>query len=186
MRISTLWILDFSTIYLDHQTPNIRKMKDLQTLRFYWLRYEVSAIEELIDSSDGIDNFVFSYYYPATDHAGKPLQLVAYAHIVNAAHPDGIYSTYYDTLSDYEHKTQEICGPVILSNNVLSLTQMLELIDNPEKPDYLVLIPNVNSDRHVYYSVEAHYNDASAIGTAQKSALFGPPPKDTNPSPPAT
>ena len=162
-------------------------MKDLQTLRFYWLRYEVSTIEELIDSSDGIDNFVFSYYYPAADQAGKPLQLVAYAHMVNAAYPDGTYSTYDDTLSVYDNKTEDICGPVILSNNVLSLAQMLELIDNPDKPDYLVLVPNVNSDRHVYYSVEAHYNDASVTGnTAQKPALSGPPPKDTNPSPPAT
>lgn len=162
-------------------------MKDLQTLKFYWLRYEVSAIEELIDNSDGIDNFVFSYCYPATDHGSKPLQLVAYSHMINAEFPDGIYSTYYDTLSAYNHQTEEFSGPVILSNNMLSLAQMLELIDNPDKPDYLVLVPNVNSDRHVYYSVEAHYNDASATrSTAQKSALFGPPPKDTNPSPPAT
>lgn len=162
-------------------------MKDLQTLRFYWLRYEVSAIEELIDSSGGIDNFVFSYYYPAADQAGKPLQLVAYAHMVNAAHPDGTYSTYYDTLSVYNDKTEDICGPVILSNNMLSLAQMLELIDGTDKPDYLVFIPNVNSDRHVYYSVEAHYSEASAAGNAaQQSALSGPPPKDTNPSPPAT
>lgn len=161
-------------------------MKDLQTLKFYWLRYEVSAIEELIDSSDGIDNFVFSYYYPATDQAGEPLQLVAYAHMVNAAYPEGTYSTYYDTLSIYENNTEEISGPVILSNNILSLAQMLELIDIPEKPDYLVLVPNLSSDRHVYYSVEAQYNDASTIGNAQKPALSGPPPKDTNPSPPAT
>lgn len=162
-------------------------MKDLQTLRFYWLRYDVSTIQELIDSSDGIDNFVFSYYFPATDHGSKPMQLVAYAHMINAAHPDGVYSTYYDTLSIYNNKSEEICGPVILSNNMLSLAEMLELIDNPEKPDYLLLIPNINSDKHVYYSVEAHYNDASnTISTAQKSAMFGPPPKDTNPSPPAT
>ncbi|AMP98431.1 hypothetical protein AY601_1514 [Pedobacter cryoconitis] len=162
-------------------------MKDLQTLKFYCLRYEVSAIEELIDSSDGIDNFVFSYYYPAADQAGKPLQLVAYAHMVNSAYPDGIYSTYYDTLSIDDNKIEEICGPVILSNNILSLAQMLELIDYPEKPDYLILVPNVNSDRHIYYSVEAHYNNASVAGnTAQKTALFGPPPKNTNPSPPAT
>ncbi|MBB6271136.1 hypothetical protein HDF26_001563 [Pedobacter cryoconitis] len=110
-------------------------MEECQTLRFYWLKYEVSAIQELIQNSNGIDSFVFSYYFPKSPKESKPLQLVAYAHMMNSAHPDGVYSKHYDILSVYNDQTQEISGPIILSNNVMSLQQMEALINNPDEPN---------------------------------------------------
>lgn len=157
-----------------------------QTLEFYWLKYEVSAIKELIQNSEGIDRFVFSYYFPKSYDESKPLQLVAYAHMVNKAHPKGIYSKHYDVLSVYNLNTEEIGGPVILSNNIMPLEQMEGLINSPEKPDYLVFVPDINHNHSVYYTVKGYKYDQDADAFAQKPATLDSPPQETNPSPPAT
>ncbi|MBB5638193.1 hypothetical protein HDE68_004119 [Pedobacter cryoconitis] len=86
-------------------------MEESQTLRFYWLKYEVSAIQELIQNSNGIDSFVFSYYFPKSPKESKPLQLVAYAHMLNPAHPDGVYSKHYDILSVYNNPNETNPSP---------------------------------------------------------------------------
>ncbi|KIO77033.1 hypothetical protein TH53_11745 [Pedobacter lusitanus] len=162
-------------------------MEELQTLEFYWLKYEVSAIEELIQNSDGIDSFVFSYYFPKSANSVKLLQLVAYAHMVNKAHPKGVFSKTYDILSVYENQAETISGPVILSNNILSLQQMEALINKPEKPDYLIFIPHLDKDKHIYYRIRGYHTPAELEFAAQRMAVFAdPPPEQTNPSPPAT
>jgi len=154
-------------------------MKELQTLKFYWLKYEVSAIKQFIKNSPGIDEFVFTYYFPESYDQEKPLQLAAYTHMVNPSHPDGVYSTHYDILAiDHPHN-EEIGGPVLLSNNVISLTQMLAIIESPEKPDYLVFIPGEDQNKHVYYTIKG-YKHTSADDIAGDT-----PPDQTNPSPPA-
>jgi len=158
-----------------------------QMLEFYWLKYEVSAIQELIQNSDGIDSFVFSYYFPKSHHESKPLQLVAYTHMVNTAHPKGVYSKHYDILSVYNQNTEEISGPAILNNHVISLEQMEALINSPEKPDYLVFIPNMNHSKHMYYTIKGYKDYADVDTSAQKLAMFAArPAEQTNPSPPAT
>jgi hypothetical protein len=183
MRVSTQQDLYLSIIYLDHKLTNMKE----QTLEFYWLKYEAGAIRELIQNSDGIDSFVFSYYFPESYAESRPLQLVAYAHMVNQTYPEGVYSTYYDVLSVYHSNPEEISGPAILSNNMLSLEQMETLINSPEKPDYLVFTPHINQCKHIYYTIKG-YKDSEDGDSFEhhKASHDDPPPVQTNPSPPAT
>lgn len=158
-----------------------------KTLEFYWLKYEVSAIQQLIQNSDGIDSFVFSYYFPESYDESTPFQLVAYAHMVNQTHPDGVYSTNYDVLTIYNNSPEAISGPAILSNNIISIEQMEILINDPENPDYLVFTPHIHVNQHVYYTIKAYKDSGKANASAYNKTLFdGPPQEETNPSPPAT
>ncbi|MBB6108999.1 hypothetical protein SAMN05421821_103236 [Mucilaginibacter lappiensis] len=157
-------------------------MEEIQTLKFFWLKYEISAIQALINNSPGIDSFVFSYFFAATDDDSKPLQLISYAHMS----PPNQYSSYYDTLEDYNNNALELSGPLIMSNNIISLADMLLLINTADpdgdKPDYLVFIPNVNDTRHIYYDV----NRYKRSGTGDVHQPDPSAPINTNPSPPAT
>lgn len=157
-------------------------MEEIQTLKFFWLKYEISAIQALINNSPGIDSFVFSYFFAATDDDSKPLQLISYAHMS----PANQYSSYYDTLEDYNNNALELSGPLIMSNNIISLADMLLLINTPDpngdKPDYLVFIPDVNDTRHIYYDVQRYKRS----GTGDIHQPGASTPINTNPSPPAT
>jgi hypothetical protein len=158
-------------------------MKDMQTLKFYWLKYEISAIQTLINNSPGIDNFVFSYYLPDTTNISKPIQLVAYAYMS----PANQYSSNYDILSAYNNNALELSGPLIMSNNIISLADMLLLINPPgpagDNPDYLVFIPNISDGNHIYYDIKRYKRiDIGDIELVSENVV----PTNTNPSPPAT
>ncbi|WP_419701716.1 hypothetical protein [Mucilaginibacter sp. NFX135] len=157
-------------------------MEDIQTLKFYWLKYEISAIQTLINNSPGIDCFVFSYFFANTTDESTPLQLISYAHIS----PANQYSSYYDTLAIYDYSALDLAGPLIMSNNVISLADMLLLINTPDpdgdKPDYLVFKPDTNDSRHVYYNVDRY----KRTGTGDVHQPDPTAPINTNPSPPAT
>jgi hypothetical protein len=158
-------------------------MKDIQTLKFYWLKYEISAIQTLINNSPGIDSFVFSYYFPETTNEGKAMQLVAYAYMV----PANQYSSNFDILSAYKSNALELSGPFIMSNNIISVADMLLLINTPDaagdKPDYLIFIPNISDGNHIYYDVKRYKRaDIGDVELKSQSA----DPINTNPSPPAT
>ncbi|SEB15062.1 hypothetical protein [Pedobacter hartonius] len=162
-------------------------MKDIQTLKFYWLKYEVSDIREMINNSPGIDNFVFTYYFPNTADEDKPIQLIAYAHMDSKDPVEARYSDYYDTLEVYNSNALEAGGPLMMSNNILSLNSMQALINsmgpNGDKPEFLVFVPNVNNSGHVYYDIVAYTRRGG-----EESPLPGNGSiiDTTNPSPPAT
>jgi hypothetical protein len=159
-------------------------MEETQTLKFYWLKYEISAIQTLINNSPGIDCFVFSYFFANTDDQNTPLQLISYAHIS----PANQYSSYYDTLDIYDQSALDLAGPLIMSNNVISLADMELLINTPDpvgdKPDYLVFKPDTNDSRHVYYDVDRYKRASEGDIKLPGSVILDP--INTNPSPPAT
>ncbi|WP_025145817.1 hypothetical protein [Pedobacter jeongneungensis] len=157
--------------------------KERQTQKFYWLKYEISAIQSLILNSPGIDQFVFCYFFPETDGPAKPLQLIAYGYMAASNQ----YSSYFDKLEVYNNSALELSGPIILSNNIISLANILLLINTPDvngdKPDYLVFIPNVNQG-HVFYNVKRFKRiDTGDVELLHDNDLD---PIVTNPSPPAT
>ncbi|MEN0052084.1 MAG: hypothetical protein AAGC65_00375 [Mucilaginibacter sp.] len=158
-------------------------MKDIQTLKFYWLKYEISAIQALIYNSPGIDNFVFSFYLSNTTDENKGMQLVSYAFMT----PANQYSTNYDILTPYKNNALELSGPFIMSNNIISAADMLLLINTPDavgdKPDYLTFIPNISDGQHIYYDIK-RYKRIDVGDVEIKSQ--GASPVNTNPSPPAT
>ncbi|WP_183559328.1 hypothetical protein [Mucilaginibacter sp. SP1R1] len=161
-------------------------MKTIQTLKFYWLRYDVSVIEEMIANSPSIDNFVFSYYFPTTTDTDTPLQLIANAHM---SEPVAHYGSDYDILSVYKNNALELSGPVILSNNIIALADIQFLINTPDnnnlKPDYLVFVPDVTDTYHVYYNIQRYrkQDDGDVIVSLPNN---GGGDYNTNPSPPAT
>lgn len=157
--------------------------KEKQTQKFYWLKYEISAIQSLIQNSPGVDQFVFCYYFPETDQPSKPLQLIAYAYMAASNQ----YSSYFDKLEVYNNSALDLSGSIVMSNNIISLTDILLLINTPDvngdKPDYLVFVPNVNRG-HVFYDVKRF----KRIDTGDVELIFdnNTDPIFTNPSPPAT
>jgi hypothetical protein len=157
--------------------------KEKQTQKFYWLKYEISAIQSLILNSPGLDHFVFCYFFPETDQPTKPLQLIAYGYL-GASNQ---YSNYFDKLEIYNNSALDLSGPIILSNNIISLADILLLINNPDvngdKPDYLVFIPNVNRG-HVFYDVKRFKR--TDTGDVELVLDDDQDPIVTNPSPPAT
>lgn len=158
-------------------------MKDIQTLKFYWLKYEISAIQALINNSPGIDNFVFSFYLANTTDENKGMQLVSYAFMT----PVNQYSSNYDILTPYKSNALELSGPFIMSNNIISVADMLLLINTPDtvgdKPDYLTFIPNISDGQHIYYDVKRYKRiDVGDVEIGSQATL----PVNTNPSPPAT
>lgn len=161
-------------------------MKDTQTLKFYWLKYEISDIEELINNSPGIDNFVFSYYFPHTANEGKPIQLISYAHMYSEDPNEAHYSAYYDKLEVFNNNALEAGGPLILSNNIISLAAMQALINNRspqgDRPEFLVFVPNVNTSGHIYYDIVSY----TRHGGVEAQLPGDPVDTITNPSPPAT
>ncbi|HEY0174936.1 MAG TPA: hypothetical protein VGC08_01075 [Pedobacter sp.] len=161
-------------------------MKDTQTLKFYWLKYEVSAIQDMINNNPGIDNFVFCYYFPETENPGKQLQLIAYGHMDAEDPVKASYSKYYDTLEVYKNHALEVGGPLIMSNNIISVADMEALInttgEHNDKPEYLVFKPGIQDSGYIYYDIipySRHTGKDSELPT-------GPVPVNTNPSPPAT
>jgi hypothetical protein len=158
-------------------------MNNIQTLKFSWLKYEISAIQALINNSPGINNFVFSFYLPNTTTEDKAMQLVAYAFMV----PANEYSSKYDILSPYKNNASELSGPFIMSNNIISVADMLLLINTPDpigdKPDYLIFIPNISDSQHIYYDVKRYKRiDTGDVEIGSQATN----PTNTNPSPPAT
>ncbi|QIL38613.1 hypothetical protein G7074_04550 [Pedobacter sp. HDW13] len=157
--------------------------KEKQTQKFYWLKYEISAIQSLILNSPGIDQFVFCYFFPDTHKKDKPLQLIAYGYMADTNQ----YSSYFDKLEVYNNSALDLSGPIIMSNNIISLANIQLLINtadaNGDKPDYLVFIPNV-AQGHVFYNVKRFRR----IDTGDVELLYnnGLDPIETNPSPPAT
>lgn len=158
-------------------------MKDIQTLKFYWLKYDISAIQTLINNSPGIDSFAFTYYLPETNDESKPIQLVSYAYMV----PQNEYSARFDILTSYKNNAVELSGPLIMSNNIISIADMLLLINTPDtvgdKPDYLIFTPNISEGKHIYYDVKRYKRiDTGDVEMEQLNTE----PIITNPSPPAT
>lgn len=157
--------------------------KEKQTQKFYWLKYETSAIQTMIQHSPGIDQFVFCYLFPETDLADKPLKLIAYGYMASSNQ----YSSYFDHLEVYNNNALSLSGPIMMSNNIISLTNILSLINTPDengdKPDYLVFIPNVNRG-NVFYSIKSFKR--VDIGDVELFREINANPIFTNPSPPAT
>lgn len=147
------------------------------SLKFYQLSYQVSDILHMIGHYSGIDNFVFSYY---SAEPGLPLQLAAY---VRTCVGDVLsYSKDFDVLAAQGYSILEVTGPVILSNNFITIEVMNGLInslDNPDGEGYLVFTPALNDKQHVYYDVVA-YNTTDDIELQTGGT------STTNPSPPAT
>ena len=160
-------------------------MEETQTLKFYWLKYEIIAIQALIDSTPDLDCFVFSYFFANTTNQSTPLQLIAYGH---SAPPANQYSSYYDTLGVFDYSALDLAGPLIMSNNVISRAAMELLINTPDpvgdKPDYLVFKPDTNDGRHVYYNVDRYKRAGTGDIKLPGNAITDP--INTNPSPPAT
>lgn len=148
-------------------------------LNFSYLQYDVSAIEQFITASVGIESFVFTYYF--TD-SSNDIQLLAYAYLGDAAG----YATHYDELAVYGTDSLRMNGPLKLSNNVVSVDAIQSLI-NPGtgegSADFLVFTPNVNSENHVYYNITAYKYDNDRNRPPHR--IGGAGSVDTNPSPPA-
>jgi hypothetical protein len=157
-------------------------MKNL-SLKFYYSQYLVLDIEKMIAALPGIQNFVFSFY---SEEPTGYLQLVAYGQETD----DGgttKYSTFTETLKPFRNQALEVTGPVIMSNNYISLKNMQVLIgsgapDDSQKPDFLVFTPGLDSSNHVYYTVTAYQTNPDE----DKEESTEVPPVVTNPSPPAT
>lgn len=161
-------------------------MKDTQTLKFHWLKYEISDIEELINNSPGIDSFVFSYYFPHTSNPGKPIELISYAHMYSDNSNEAHYSSYYDKLEVFNNNALEAGGPLILSNNIITLAAMQSLINNTDphgdRADFLVFAPSINESGHIYYDILSYKRQ----GNGEVQLPGDPLDTITNPSPPAT
>lgn len=153
-------------------------MENPNKLKFLNLKYNVSEIDEMISTYDDINNFVFSYY--ATEpYTG--LQLVAFARLGTDCN-NVSYAPETNILTPYGDESLIPTGPVILSDNVVSIAQMKILINkltyqNNKRPDYLVFTPAISSAGHLYYLIQGSSND---------ELLIGSDPTPTNPSPPAT
>lgn len=157
-------------------------MTEIQTQKFYWLKYEVSAIQALINNFPDIDRFVFCYFFPNSTSHGKPLQLIAYGY---TPPPANAYTPYFDTLDVYDYSALELSGPIIMSNNIISKADILLLINTPDTttgdtPDYLLFIPNVTGG-HVYYDIKRFKR--TPTGDVRLGDIGG---INTDPSPPAT
>jgi hypothetical protein len=157
-------------------------MNETQTQKFYWLKYEISAIQTMITNSPGLDRFVFCYFFPRTTNQDKPLQLVAYGYMA----PTTQYSSYFDILDIYNNSALDLSGPIVMSNNIISLADILLLINTPDpagdKPDYLVFVPNIN-EGHVYYDIR-RFKRAEGGDIELPRDISNP--IATDPSPPAT
>lgn len=158
-------------------------MNETQTQKFYWLKYEISAIQTMITNSPGLDRFVFCYFFPNTTNEDRPLQLVAYGFMG----PTNQYSSYFNILEPYNNSAVDLSGPIVMSNNIISLADILLLINTPDpvgdRPDYLVLIPNVNAG-HVYYDIKRFKR--ADVGDVELPGNVITDPINTDPSPPAT
>lgn len=169
-------------IFIHYLSRYKNMLTEKQTQKFYWLKYEISSIQALILNSPGIDRFTFCYFFPETDQPAKPLKLIAYGYMA----PSNQYSSYFDRLEIYNNSALDLSGPIILSNNIISLADILLLINNPDangdKPDYLVFVPDVNRG-HVFYNVKRF----KRIDTGDVELIYDDEtPIVTNPSPPAT
>jgi len=156
-------------------------MKNL-SLKFYYSKYLVADIEKMIDNCPDINNFVFSFY------SGKPsgyMQLIVYGRMGTATSRNH-YSSFTETLKPFRGQALEIKGPVILSNNYITIEAMKLLIaaaenDESKKPDYLVFTPAVDATDHLYYSVTAYISTEEGDKATEADEHI-----ITNPSPPAT
>jgi len=147
-------------------------MSNTPTLSFSSLRYNVSEITQLVANTPGIESFCFCYFFPGgTDSIG----LVAYAYIeqTDSYNPD------YDTLDVDETDVLTINGPIVMTNNVISIEDVQNLIVNALPDDYLLFIPTVNADNDIFYHIKF------CQGTPD-GRVRGGGGDDTNPSPPAT
>jgi hypothetical protein len=155
-------------------------MKNHQ-LKFYYLKYSVAEIRNMITLCPQINNFVFAFYSEDPD---SYLQLIAFAR-VGSDSGDQQYSKLTHTLKPYRGQALEIDGPVIMSNNYIPITEMeglINAVDPTNAPDYLVFTPGLNSQNHIYYSV-AGFKKSDDLDTA---VLGDGGYTETNPSPPAT
>ena len=156
-------------------------MKD-RSLKFYYSKYLVTDIENMIAQCPNITNFVFSFY---SGKSAGYIQLIAYGQM-SMDRSKYEYSTYTETLKPFRGQALEIKGPVILSNNYISIEAMKELIgsgqdDTDLKPDYLVFTPNLDAQDHIFYTVTSYISTKDG-----DEAIEGDGQIVTNPSPPAT
>jgi len=152
-----------------------------QALKFYQLKYDVSVIEDMIDLIPDINNFVFSYY---SVDPGKAMQLIAYVR-TGLDCTDYAYSDRFNILEPFGYSVLELNGPVILSNNFISIATMKTLIGYVENGNrgepsagYLLFTPAISDTKHVYYTVQAYLGNLQLGKSGDSSS--------TNPSPPAT
>jgi len=153
-----------------------------RSLKFYYSKYLVTDIEKMIENCPGINNFVFSFY------SGKPtgyMQLIVYAQMSKETAKNE-YSSFTETLKPFRSQALEINGPVILSNNYISIEAMRLLLASSEndeaKPDYLVFTPALDASNHIYYTITSYQEDPEGDKLTETET----PPVITNPSPPAT
>lgn len=157
-----------------------------QSLKFFWLRYEVIDIQKMLADYPELDYFVFPYYFPETDDRSRAFQLISYAY--NRDESGDQYYGAGQVLPVFRNNALEVSGPLILSNNIISRAQMEAAIapsDIGTQPDYLVLIPNVNTANYVYYTLRRHLRIPNAPDP-QVPLPGGGIDLETNPSPPAT
>jgi len=153
-----------------------------RSLKFYYSKFPVADIEKMIKTCPEINNFVFSYY---SDEPADYLQLIVYAEM-GKDESKTQYSSYTETLSPFRGQALEITGPVIISNNYITIEAMNLLIgtaaeDSEKKPDYLVFTPGLDDTNHIFYSVTAFIKNDEGDKITE-----GPGYIITNPSPPAT
>ncbi|HEY0612861.1 MAG TPA: hypothetical protein VGD35_24455 [Chitinophaga sp.] len=158
-----------------------------QSLKFYWLQYEVADIVNMMVTNPDLDYFVFPFYIPGDEEeSGNGIQLIAYGY--NREDSGDTYSSNRDILAVYKHNSLEVGGPLIMSNNIVSKAQMEAAIapsSDGVTPDYLVLIPDVSETNFVYYKFRRHLRKPNAPDP-QVPVPNGTVPVETNPSPPAT
>lgn len=158
-----------------------------QSLKFYWLQYEVADIQNMMTTNPDLDYFVFPFYISGDEEeSGKGIQLMAYGY--NREDSGDTYSTNRDILPIYKNNSLEVGGPLIMSNNIVSKVQMLQAIapsSDGITPDYLVLIPDVSESNFVYYKFRRHLRVPNAPDP-QVPLPGGTPLVESNPSPPAT
>jgi hypothetical protein len=157
-----------------------------QSLKFYWLQYEVADILNMMATNPDLDYFVFPFYVPGDEEeSNNGIQLMAYGY--NREDSGDSYSSNRDILAVYKHNALEVSGPLIMSNNIVSKQQMIDAIApaNGITPDYLVLIPDVSETNFVYYKFRRHLRVPNAPDP-QVPVPGGTVPVETNPSPPAT
>lgn len=157
-----------------------------QSLKLYWLQYEVADIVNMMTTNPDLDYFVFPFYIPGDEEgSGNGFQLIAYGY--NREDSGDSYSSNRDILPVYKNNALQVSGPIIMSNNIVSKQQMLDAIApaNGVTPDYLVLIPDVSESNFVYYKFRRHLRVPNAPDP-QVPVPGGTVPVETNPSPPAT
>lgn len=148
----------------------------LQSLAFFRLEYAIDQVKYWLSQSD-MENFVFDFFFPATEDPNTPIYLCSFAQngqggFLNPYNPD--------LLAPYPGEVLLLGGPLKLTGSVVAEVEMQQLLDGTSPDDnFLLFTPTVDAHGQVYYGIKPFQRTATGD-------VFGSGSINTNPSPPAT